>query len=253
MNETTDLAEDLDTCLGLIRAGMSMDECLVRYPNGADELRPLLSATVAARASFGTELPLASRLRISNKVMSAWDERASRPARRWWSISIPSLAPKWAAAAAALVLALVGGTGTVSASADALPGDTLYAIKGFSEEARIWFAWAPEEKVSHYSDLVEERVRELTAIAEAGDYQQSGIAVARLAEHLDDIDSLADANANLDTQLADAASVQQEALLEVQGLLQDAPVDARAELGDAVNLLQSARERIDSALDSLRQ
>ncbi len=255
MTEAIDLAERLDACLSLIEAGLSVDECLARYPDAADELRPLLSASAAVKTALATELPLSARLRVTNRVMSAWDERASRPARRWWSISLPSLAPKWAAVAASLAIVLVGGTGTVSASASSIPGDALYPVKEFTEEARLWITRSPEEKVAYYSDLVEERVRELTEIAQAGEYQQSGIAIARLEEHLDDIDTLADSDsaADLTTQLAEASAVQHEALLDLQGLLEDAPADARAELGEAVILLQGARERVDSALDALRQ
>ena len=150
---------------------------------------------------------------------------------------------------------LIGGTGTVSASASSIPGDALYPVKELTEEARLWITRSPEEKVAYYSDLVEERVRELTEIAQAGEYHQSGIAIARLAEHLDDIDTLADSDsaADLTTQLAEASAVHHEALLDLQSLLEDAPADARAELSEAVILLQGARERVDSALDALRQ
>ena len=71
-------------------------------------------------------------------------------------------------------------------------------------------------------------VRELTAIAETSNYEQSGIAVARLAEHLDDIDSLAESNADLSQQLAEASVVQREALADIQGLLQAAPMGRAA-------------------------
>ena len=138
MTQANDLAERLEACLSLIEAGVPVDECLARYPDAEEALRPLLSASAAVQTSLAAELPLASRLRMTNRVMSAWDERAARPSRRWWQFSLPPLAPKWVAVAASLAIVLVGGTGTVSASSTSVPGDTLYTVKEFTAEARLW-------------------------------------------------------------------------------------------------------------------
>ncbi|MEE8519212.1 MAG: DUF5667 domain-containing protein [Dehalococcoidia bacterium] len=207
--------------------------------------------------ALASELSPAQRARIKATVMTAWDQRQAHP-RPWWTrFSMPTPAPRWAAAALSLALVFGGGTGTVAASTGSVPGDMLYPVKELSEEARLWLARSPEEKVATYSRMVEERVSELMELTADGKYQTSATAVSRLGEHLSDLaeltqtDTADGADAGLTRSLEEAALVQQQVLGDIGELLQDAPPGARPSLESALSLIQQAKARVDAALDSL--
>lgn len=238
-----------------------MEDCLNQYPDEAPELRPLLQTAIAVRGSLSSDLPVPARSRIRATVLAAWDERAARSQGRRWRWSLPKLLPRWAAVAVSLLLAAgIGGTGTLTASASAIPGDILYPVKELREEARLWFNRSPEERVAIYSDLVRERAAELVRQTSIGRTRASGVAVSRLEDHLAELDQLAEllgapapAREGLEEALADSAAVQQEALRALQQALPAATVDARPGIERALEAIQRARERVDSALDALRQ
>lgn len=69
-----------------------------------------------------------------------------------------------------LLSALLGGTGaaTVYASQASLPGDFLYPVKTWSEDARAGLTADPQAQLDLSLEFAERRVNELTALAKAG-------------------------------------------------------------------------------------
>ena len=154
--------EIVEECLELLRQGRSMEECLERYPEEAAELEPMLRVAFSVRSGLAADLPLPARTRMRSRVLAEWD-RQHQP--RSWNLRLPSvlpgsaLFPRWAFAAAILVLALaLGGLGTNTAAANTVPGDILYPVKELREGVELWFARSPEAKVEMYTSLVKERV-----------------------------------------------------------------------------------------------
>lgn len=261
--ETQDIIEE---CLELLRSGISLEECLKRYPEEAEELEPVLRSAISVRAGLETELPPAARARIRDRVMTEWDRQ--RQPKRWdWSISsiFPKLAlfPRWAFVAASLVLVLaLGGLGANNASASSVPGDLLYPVKEFRESVQLWFAWSSEAKVERYTSLVKERVAEVRKLAakQRSDLDAISGALARMEGHLaalnvvvesklgnrapDDVDQgfVAAVRISIDEQGA-AGSLLAAALDEV-------PAGSRPEFASALDAIGLARDRVDAALEA---
>lgn len=136
MNKKYEALESM--CQNALESGVDIEACLVKFPELADELRPLLQAAVDAKSAAPAPAPDdVTRRGRAHLLQHAAQMRASA--------SVPRRASffDFRLAAVALTLLLVfftGGTGLVSASASALPGDSLYPVKRGWESAHFWFA-----------------------------------------------------------------------------------------------------------------
>ncbi|NIV39744.1 MAG: hypothetical protein GWN58_63165, partial [Anaerolineae bacterium] len=138
----------LDDCLNLLRTGTSVTDCLARYPEHAEELRPLLSLASGVRA-IRTPRPdpvavQANRLRMLEAAQAAAARRQKRrfaPFAWAWGRSDGSrIRPLYRATMtlAAMVVLMGLAAGILFASAaNSLPGQALYSVKRFGEDARL--------------------------------------------------------------------------------------------------------------------
>jgi len=154
------LEEVLDACIEQLRRGQGLEEVLRQYPHRAGQLRPLLEL-----AGELSELPpppsspaAAVRAMVKASVRAA-GEKTPAPRRRLRLWSRPVLLR----AAAVLLVAFLGGWATVTASADALPGEWLYPVKRFTERARFFLTINPQQKaelrIVYSSERLKEAVR----------------------------------------------------------------------------------------------
>ncbi len=261
MPETVD--NILQDCLDLMRRGTPANECLAIYPEFAEELAPLLAASVRAENLLVRPMGASSRSRIKANVFGEWNRRHA-PKRRWWNLpTFAPFAPRWAAVAATLAVALMlGGSGTVLASGYSIPGDALYPVKQVREEVRLWLTWSPEAKVDMYTRLVNKRADEIRTLAAAGRAGSSGIAAGRLEDHVAHVSLLAAdaADSNLDgsgpsrgmiARLQSSATAQQSAASMIQQMLDGAPPQARESLIRALNAIADARGRVRAAQEAV--
>jgi uncharacterized membrane protein YgcG len=167
-----DFAAALDDAIAQLRAGVPLQQCLAAQPALADDLRPLLEmAAFTMQAAPATPLP-GAKARVRAAVLAAAEEQLAR--RPWWNLG---LFRRWrwqpagfAAAGAAALLALSGG-GAVVASANALPGDPLYAVKLATEDARLAVAQAtgkPEDQAAIHVEIAQRRIDEAKFLADQG-------------------------------------------------------------------------------------
>ncbi len=182
---TSSLPEILGECLeALEREGLTLDECLARYPEQREALRPLLSAALELRrapeAAPSAEFQRVARARLLNRL----PDRAAAPRRRlgwlalgWPRWQRPSL--RWAASLA-LVIALLGGTTAAYASAGSVPGDGLYPLKRSLEEARLALTFSPVDKTQLRVEFAARRLDEAEALLQQG---QPGQAEALLSTY----------------------------------------------------------------------
>jgi hypothetical protein len=122
--------EILEICLQDIERGENIETVLFRYPDVADELRPILEGSMHARsmAIVGPSPEVMRRNRAKVLQHAAQMREANvKPAspRRIWLASLRRMA----VTLAVVVLLLVSGTGLVSAASTTLPGDNLYPVK----------------------------------------------------------------------------------------------------------------------------
>ena len=145
-----DLAAALDDCLSSMRAGVDLQACLMRYPERADELRPLLQMATDIGAVRTPAPPDATRLAGRQRMLAALARKQAlvrRGARvssglaqiKTWlnTRRMGGARPVWQWAAVAVMVMLALSSGTVAASAASLPGDALYPVKQVARQAQV--------------------------------------------------------------------------------------------------------------------
>lgn len=151
----------LDQVLQLRAAGLSIDECLARFPHYADKLRPLLEAAGHAATGLraGEPLPPPNLARGRARVLQAARTTQTRPG---------TLILRWATAFAfVMVLAF----GVASASAQSIPGDALYPVKLAIEAAQLALAGNLNVRLrleAEHNARRQSEVRELTRLKREG-------------------------------------------------------------------------------------
>ncbi len=170
----------LDESLQALRAGASLEECLTRFPEHAEVLRPLLE-TAAALSDVNLPRPQAEAVRRSRERMfQAADElfaaqpvsvsRFSRYVGKLfaWITGKENLdmrtTTRLATGLVVLVLLVVSGLGVNFASANALPGDTLYPAKRLLEQVRLGLTLDPQRQEALKAELQTRRQDEVRTV-----------------------------------------------------------------------------------------
>jgi hypothetical protein len=192
------LEQQLERCLqDLARTG-DVEVSLRRYPQYADQLRPLVEIAQATRRYYTTVpqapgglkagrerfLATAAQQRARNlSVRSEAGVTATRTTRG--RKKRLAFAMRLVGALLAIVMGTVSlGGGIVWAANASLPGDLLYPVKTTVEDARLALVSAPEHQVGLALQFAEERVEEIQTLAEAG-RQVPNVATARLERHIE--------------------------------------------------------------------
>ena len=134
-----------------------------------------------------------------------------------------------------LALALGGTGGTVYAAQGALPTDTLYGVKLWSEDVRLGLTAAPQDQANLLLEFAQRRVQEITALSAAGDSPLEPVA-NRLRAEVDAALQIA-AGADDATRAQVLTQIQAQTQRGLQGLAQ-AQVNAS---GQAVPVLDQVR------------
>ena len=178
------LDDIFNECYERMRMGESLESCLMRYPEHAAELEPLLKTTfdIGRRASYiqpRPEFKHWSRVRLEGAQHYAGQQRrAERPSLFSWRQS-------WAVAVAAILVLLLTGGSTVAASSNAMPDEPLYPVKLATEQVRFAFAISDAQKTQVHTQLAETRAVEIEAMADQGKTEYAVIAAEKLANQLE--------------------------------------------------------------------
>ena len=162
MNE--DIYTALETCLTWMDQGSDLESCLARYPEFIDELRPLLMASMDAKSFADIEIPVEILKRNKAKgLIVAADFREQRVPRKNVFAKPVSLVFRLSLAAilALLLLAGIGGTGLVRASATSLPGDQFYPVKLTWENVLLKLSVSQTERQTLEDQFKQERLHEI--------------------------------------------------------------------------------------------
>jgi hypothetical protein len=196
----TEFETRLSECLEALREGRwDIGECLRRYPEHADALRPHLVAARSLMATLGAAAPreefaaaarqrflIASGQRLSEAfdiepqpsffvaarvrfLMAAQRMRLGQnaPQRRFGRI-FQDHVRGLAGAAAVLVVFLSFSTYTVASADNALPGDWQYPVKLQTERVRLTLTFSDGARRSVQLDIAEERAREIGQMTKRG-------------------------------------------------------------------------------------
>ncbi len=210
------LYDAFELCLQALEIGESVEACLKRFPELADELRPMLYAAEQALNSAAITIPqgIATRGRARLLQRAAeMREVAARPRRSRFQFR------KLAYVFALVVIFLTSGTGLVQASNGALPGDNLYTIKRTWEDLRLVLAFNPATRDALEELYEDERYEEIYELFEEGriaDIAFSGV-VTEMTESLWTVSNIP---VRLDAGTSVAAGIEAGDAVLVQGMTQ---------------------------------
>jgi Domain of unknown function (DUF5667)/Domain of unknown function (DUF5666) len=164
MNNVYDI---LEICLRDIENGADIDTVLFRYPEFADELRPILEASARAKSVAVPDPSIDVVRRNRAKVLqhaAQLREAKAQPSRRLWSVPL-----RRALVSLAVIAALfLGSTGLVRAASATLPGDELYPVKRTWEGLRILFTFDVQARAALEVEHKNERLEELYEVFAEG-------------------------------------------------------------------------------------
>jgi hypothetical protein len=219
------LAQCLDEVL---RGTQTIDDCLQRFPQYADELKLALSVALLTARLKSPELAgdkvdaLEARLRAKMN--------ASKPRNVIHLPMIPIVVSRMAATVALVVLLALGsGAGLVAASSDSLPGDTLYGIKRLWEAIVLVIMALTDQFDDFTLHLAEVRLDEVKKLDELARLNQSALVDLYSAT------AKAISNADSDREQRAVADYMEEAQTALQAI--QAPAQAAPVYRDVVNLM----------------
>lgn len=170
------LYEAFDDCLARLSAGEPVDACLRRYPDLADELRPMLEAAQLAQAA--SRVPHHVQMRSRARFLAAAAQRRSPRS----NVLVGLLRRSVSTALALFVGFVLGATGLYYASASTLPGDRLYPFKRTLENVRIQLAVDPASRLQLEQEYSRRREHETEALLSEGRSEEvtfSGVLASR--------------------------------------------------------------------------
>ncbi len=191
-----DLDAVLAECLEETLAGRrTVADCLARYPDLADDLKPLLEMALLTARLKSPRLPEARVAALETRLRAQM-----RPQRRPAAAGISRLA---AGLLLGFLLAFGSGAGLVAASSSSLPGDPLYGIKRLWEVIVLALSPLFGQLDDAWLAVAETRLDEVQALHEQGRLTSAALddlaEAARQAARLADADTLPRTAAYLET------------------------------------------------------
>ncbi len=161
------LYDALEICLREIERGASIEAVLLRYPDLADELRPILEASVDA-ANSAVPLPSETviqrnRAKVLQQAAQMRDAKA-KSSHRTWFVTLRRLA----VTLTVLIVLSVSGTSLVRASSATVPGDNLYPVKRTWEDVLLAFTFNVQQRDALEVEHENERLQELQELFAEG-------------------------------------------------------------------------------------
>ncbi len=153
------LYDVLEICLQDIEAGADIESVLFRFPDLADELRPILETSMQAKGLAVSNPSASAVMRNRAKLLqhaAQMREAKVQSSRRLWSVPL-----RRALVSLAVIAALfMSGTGLVRAASTTLPGDGLYPVKRTWEDILTAFTFNLQMRqaleISHENERLEE-------------------------------------------------------------------------------------------------
>jgi len=181
----------LSECIDALLAGESLEQCLLRYPQHAERLEPLLRAAMSARQASSTiQPPPHLKARVTDLVQSQMEARQRR--MRTNHVSFFDWMPQWASMGVIAVLTVIFCAGCVfAASSGSSPGHILYPVKLAFEDIQLAFTFSDTGKANLHADLASRRITEMERMASDIDSKSIEVLTSDLKGHLRDVEQLA--------------------------------------------------------------
>ncbi len=161
------IEEIFNDCFERLLAGESLESCIYRYPEHAEELDIMLrTAFDVKRKAYPIQPRPEFKYWARVRMNGVQDYMARHPVeakpsvfhwRRSWAVAL----------SAVLVFVLVTG-GTAAASSEAMPDQPLYNVKLAVEQAQVALTFSDANKAELHARLAERRAQEIANMAGAG-------------------------------------------------------------------------------------
>jgi len=159
----------LELCLQELENGADLEAVLEHYPDLAAELRPILKASIMAQSMAvpgpSPEVVRRGRAKLLQHAAQMREVKAA-PRKR-----IIPFFQRLAISFAMTALLLSSGTGLVSASSSALPGENLYPVKLTWENVRLFFSFSHEAHEALEHAFENERLHEVNELLVEGRHE----------------------------------------------------------------------------------
>jgi len=233
-------ADILDETLLRVKRGESVDACVIEYPEHASALAPLLSLGNRMRASAATPLPADLEAWLPNgkhDFMALAEQLAPRYAGQRKRAAARKLTVQRAAVAVLVVAVMMGAVDT--ASAQSMPGDTLYTWKRAHENISLALTVDPNQRSQLFVEYAGRRLQEFHTLVTTGNDADAALIAETLDSLLENVQGALATSQQ--TQATDVAPVVKQILNEAKSAITQATVVAP----DAVSVLDDARARAD--------
>lgn len=164
----TNLFDALEFCLQEMERGAEIESVLARFPEHAEELRPILKTAAKAQkmavASPETDVVRRSRAKVMQHAAELREARVAPTRSRSGIPLFQRLVISFGLAA----FFLMSGSGLLSASASALPGEQLYPVKRGWENVRLFFIFDSEARELLKDEFENERLHEVNELLAEG-------------------------------------------------------------------------------------
>lgn len=155
------LYEVLEICLQDMEQGADIDTVLFRYPDLADELRPILEASKNASSMAipvpSTDVVRRNRARVLQRAAELREGKVKQASRRFWFASFRRVA----VTLVVVSILFASGTGLVRAASTTLPGDQLYPVKRTWEDVLVLLTFNLQQRDALEIKHENERLHEL--------------------------------------------------------------------------------------------
>lgn len=152
----------LDFCLEDLKKGISQEECLAKYKEYAEELKPLLKIIFGLESLPKVEPSTTALYEALVKVGRYLPQSKSKITWPRWNLNLV-FNPRYAFARAIAIILLFSfiSWSTLTVSANSIPGEMLYPIKLFTEKIRFILTLNPEDKAELRLTFADKRTKEL--------------------------------------------------------------------------------------------
>jgi hypothetical protein len=158
----------LEICLQELENGAELESVLTRYPDLADELRPILKTSIAARNAAVPEPSPETLRRGRARVLQNAAEMREAKAQPAKLRTAPILRRFLLSLSLVVLLLFISSNGLLNASASALPGERLYPVKRGWENVQLMFVLDPASRSALETQFYNERFSEVTSLLTRG-------------------------------------------------------------------------------------
>lgn len=196
------LFDALEDCLAALEQGAELNDVLARHPDLEADLRPVLEAAEKALEAAGFSVPSEAIQQSRTRLLGhAAQLRGKRPTKRWFGLPRAAVV----ALTAGFVI-LISTGGLLTASAQSLPGDTLYSMKRAVEKVSLTLTSGEKAKRSLQDEYNQRRIEETMALLKLGRSEMvtyEGVVNEKTADFwvVDDIRTLVMPNTNIVGQI----------------------------------------------------